>query len=442
MDWLKATASNLGRAIGAGVIDPVDLVETYLEAIDSHPHSGRIYTQITKNRARNEAKAAAARAKSGSRMGLLDGVPVSWKDLFDTANIPTEAGSDLLSGRVPKKDAQVLEAASKSGSVCLGKTHMSELAFSGIGLNPIKESPPCVNDLEAVSGGSSSGAATSVAFGLAPLAIGSDTGGSVRIPAAWNDLVGLKTTAGRVSTRGVVPLCAHFDTVGPLCRSVEDAAQALALLEGGKPADLEGATLSGVRLGVLKLTHQNNSTHATDEGFGKALTCLNSRNCTIVDVGFSQLGEAMDLSPVLFASEAYGTWRDVIEASPEKMFPEILERFRGGANVLAADFVAGWQKLHEIRNQWHAEMAGFDAIILPTAPIFAPNRERLLTDHDYYLEQNLLALSNTRIANLLGLSALTLPTSVASAGFMMMGKPMGEEALLRIGRAAEIALAK
>src|SRR6056297_3335553 len=124
---------------------------------------------------------------------------------------------------------------------------MSELAFSGLGLNPVTATPPCVNNPDAVSGGSSSGAAASVAFDLAACGIGSDTGGSVRIPAAWNDLVGLKTTAGRVSLQGVVPLCAKFDTVGPLCRSVEDTALILAALEGRRPADLRGASLAGTR---------------------------------------------------------------------------------------------------------------------------------------------------------------------------------------------------
>lgn len=437
MNWLKATASDLGRAIGAGDIDPVELTEAYLDAIASHAFSDRIYTVATKERALSEATAAANRARAGSRIGLLDGVPISWKDLFDSAGVATEAGSDLLSGRIPDRDAQVLDVATQSGSVCLGKTHMSELAFSGLGLNPIKETPPCVNDFDAVSGGSSSGAATSVAFGLAPMAIGSDTGGSVRIPAAWNDLVGLKTTAGRVSARGVVPLCARFDTVGPLCRSVEDAARALALLEGTKPADLDGASPEGIRLGVLRVAVDDTVDDDIAKGFDLALTRLNSKGASVQDAVFAGFEQAMSLSPVLFSSEAYGTWAEIIEKSPEKMFPEILDRFRSGADVLAKDFVAGWQKLHQIRESWHAAMAGFDAIVLPTTPMLPPNSARLLTDHEYYVQQNVMALRNTRVANLLGLSALTLPTSVASSGFMLMGKPFGEEALLRMGVAVE-----
>ncbi|MCR9111823.1 MAG: amidase, partial [Rhodobacteraceae bacterium] len=193
--WLSMSAADLGRGIGSGEISPVDLTETYLAAIDAHPERDRIYSVVTHDRARAEAAAAQARAEAGVRLGPLDGVPVSWKDLFDSAGVTTEAGSRLLEGRVPGTDATVLRNATMAGLVCLGKTHMSELAFSGIGLNPMAATSPNINDAGAVPGGSSSGAAASVAFDLAACGIGSDTGGSVRIPSAWNDLVGLKTTS-------------------------------------------------------------------------------------------------------------------------------------------------------------------------------------------------------------------------------------------------------
>jgi aspartyl-tRNA(Asn)/glutamyl-tRNA(Gln) amidotransferase subunit A len=440
MDWLKATASDLGRAIGTGEICPSELTEAYLEAIQKHSLTQRIYTEVTRDRAVAEAREAAQRARVGARLGLLDGVPISWKDLFDSAGVATEAGSDLLSGRVPTRDAEVLRVATMGGGVCLGKTHMSELAFSGLGLNPVKETPPCVNDAGAVPGGSSSGAATSVGFDLAPLAIGSDTGGSVRIPAAWNDLVGLKTTPQRISCQGVVPLCARFDTVGPIGRSVEDMAQALALLEGGKPTDLAGVDASSLRIGVLQTIALDGLVPEVENGFDMALTRLKAAGCHVSDVVFPSLDIAMSLSPILFASEAYGTWRSVIEAAPEKMFPEILARFRGGAEILAADYVLAWQEIDRIRMQWHELVAEFDAVVLPTASILPPNHQRLLTDNAYYTSQNLLALRNTRIGNLLGLSAVSLPTAAPSVGFMVMGKPMGEEALLRVSSGIEAAL--
>ena len=251
-EWLKMTAADLGRGIGRGEIDPVALTQTYLDAIEAHPERDRIYARVTSDRALAEATAAARRAKSGHRLSVLDGVPISWKDLFDTQGIVTEAGSNLLAGRVPDADAQVLKNASAAGLVCLGKTHMSELAFSGLGHNPSTATPPCVNDPDAVPGGSSSGAGASVAFDLAAAGIGSDTGGSVRIPSAWNDLVGLKTTSGRLSLEGVVTLALTFDTVGPLCRSVEDAALLMAAMEGGTAPDLEGVSIEGKRFAVLQ----------------------------------------------------------------------------------------------------------------------------------------------------------------------------------------------
>ena len=153
-DWLTMTACDLGRGIGAGEIDPVALTQTYLDAINGHQFANQIYARVTSARALSEATAAAGRAKSGHRLSLLDGVPISWKDLFDTAGVGTEAGSKLLSGRVPDVDAVVLANATAMGMVCLGKTHMSELAFSGLGYNPSTETPPCVNDLDAVPGGS------------------------------------------------------------------------------------------------------------------------------------------------------------------------------------------------------------------------------------------------------------------------------------------------
>ncbi len=440
-EWLTMTACDLGRGIGKGQIDPVELTETYLAAIDAHPHRDRIYARVTHDRARSEAKAAKERAALGLRRSLLDGVPISWKDLFDTAGIGTEAGSALLKGRVPDADAVVLRNATAMGTVCLGKTHMSELAFSGLGLNPITGTPPCVDDEDAVPGGSSSGAAASVAWGLAACGIGSDTGGSVRIPAAWNNLVGLKTTAGRLSLEGVVPLCLRFDTVGPLARSVEDAAHMLALLEGGTPADLRGASLKGRRFAELQNVAKDDLRDAPRKAFDDALDRLRDAGAEIVPLEVPELHDAMALSGILYTTEAYGLWKDVIEANPEAMYPEILERFRTGKDVSGPDYVAAWSKLKACRAAWDAATAGFDAVLAPTAPILPPNLERLLSDHDYYVTENLLALRNTRIGNLMGLTALTLPTGTAGCGLMMLGYPGSEEALLRLGSAAETALA-
>ncbi|MFT6674987.1 MAG: aspartyl-tRNA(Asn)/glutamyl-tRNA(Gln) amidotransferase subunit A [Sulfitobacter sp.] len=435
-EWLKMTAADLGRGIGSGQIDPLRLCQTYLDAIQAHPLRDRIYARVTADRALAEAQAASDRAKSGFRLSALDGVPVSWKDLFDTAGIATEAGSTLLKDRVPDRDAVVLANATAAGLVCLGKTHMSELAFSGLGYNPSTATPPSVNDAGAVSGGSSSGAAASVAFGLAAAAIGSDTGGSVRIPAAWNDLVGLKTTSGRLTLQGVVPLAAKFDTIGPLCRSVEDAALLLAVLEGAKAADLHQADLEGRRFAKLNTIAMDDLRDAPAAGFADALQRLEAAGAIIEDIEVAEVAEVAPLSGCLFTAEAYGLWRDVIDANPEAMFSEILERFRLGQGFSGPDYVAAWAQLDKARVAYHAAVAGYDAVLLPTAPILPPNLERLIADHDYYVSENLLALRNTRIGNLMGGCALTLPTNTPSCGVMMMCPPNQEEQLLRLGAAA------
>ena len=440
-DWLTMTAADLGRGIDRGEIDPVALTRTYLDAIDAHPMRDRIYSAVTHDRALAEAAASKARATSKRRLSPLDGVPISWKDLFDSAGTATEAGSALLKGRVPDRDAVVLRNATAMGTVCLGKTHMSELAFSGLGLNPVTATPPCINDENAVPGGSSSGAAASVAFGLAACGIGSDTGGSVRVPSAWNDLVGLKTTAGRVTLEGVVPLCLKFDTIGPLARSVEDAALMLAALEGRRAADLRGATLRGRRFAVLESAVFDDMRDTPRAAFDSAVERLQAAGATIERLTVPGLDEALALSSQLYAPEAYGLWKDVIEANPGVMFDRILERFRSGAQVSAPDYVASWARLEQARAVWDRVAAPFDAVLCATVLILPPDADRLMSDDDYYVTENLLALNNTRIGNMMGLCALTLPTGVPSCGITLMAPPNTEEALLRVGFAAEAALA-
>lgn len=440
-DWLWATAADLGRGIGAGDIDPVDLCEAYLAAIDAHPMAPRIYARVTADRARTEAAAASARAKAGQRLSPLDGVPVSWKDLFDAAGIATEAGTALMEGRVPDADAEVLRMATGMGLVCLGKTHMSEIAFSGLGYNPITATPPCINDHDAVPGGSSSGAAASVAFGLAAAAVGSDTGGSVRIPSVWNDLVGLKTSFGRLSVAGSVPLCSAFDTVGPLCRSVEDASLMLAALEASKPVDLGGASLKGMRFAALQTVVLGDVTDACMHGYTAALDKLTAAGAEIVPLEVPELDRAFAMSLPLYTADAFANWRDLVEAAPEKMYSQIRDRVRSGKDVLAHEYLALWDELRGIRDVYARTTAGFDAVLCPGAANMPPNVERLATDPEYYLTQNLLTLRNTRVANLMGLASLALPTGVPSVGILLNVAGGDDARLLRIGAAAERALA-
>lgn len=346
----------------------------------------------------------------------------------------------LLKGRVPSEDALVLKRASAAGLVCLGKTHTTELAFSGLGLNPMTATPPNVHDHDNAPGGSSSGAAASTAFGLAAAGIGSDTGGSVRIPSVWNDLVGFKTAHGALPLDGVVPLCARFDTVGPLCRTVEDAAHLNAIMAGIAPPDLSHASLEGMRLAVLKTVAFDDIEGAPEAGFNSAVERLQAAGALVDRIELPFVADANALAPVLFPAEAYGTWKDEIEANPDAMFENVRERFRLGREVLAADFVAGWQALDGYRAAYAEATAKYDAVMVPTCPILPPNVERLETEQPYFVRANLMALRNTRIGNFMGLAVVTLPTGLPSTGISLMVQPGQEGKLLRLSSAAEAAL--
>lgn len=440
MDWLKATAVQQGRAIIAGLLDPLDQTEAYLAAIKAHPDGRRIYARLTEARARSEAIAAHDRAKAELRRGVLDGVAISWKDNIDSGGSVTEAGSRLLEGRVPRRDAETLAQATREGLVCLGKTHMTELAFSGLGLNPMTATPPNSWDPSRAPGGSSSGAAVSVALGLAAAAIGSDTGGSIRVPAAWNDIVGFKPTHGAVPSQGVVPLCRRFDVAGPLARSVEDCAEIMAVLTGRQAVDLKDVSAAGLRLMILDGLPFEDAEDGPVSAFDDAVDRLARAGASIVHASLGVVGRAMELSPLLFAPEAYGIWRAQIEDAPELMHKPILERFRGGAEVSAADYVGGWEKLTRLRREWAAKTAGYDAILLPSSAILPPDAARLGEDEKYFARANLLTLRNTRIGNLLGLPAVSLPTGHRGCGIMAMGHVGGDRHLLRVAAGMEIAL--
>ena len=436
-NWHNMSAADLGRGIGAGSICPVELTESFLDAARDHPFGAQIYARMMRQQALDVAAAARARAKAGRRRGVLDGVPVSWKDLFDTAGVAPEAGPAMLKGRVPDVNAVVVERLTLAGMPPLGKTHQTELAFSGLGVNPVTATPPGAYDPGAAPGGSSSGAAASVRHGLAPVAIGSDTGGSVRVPSAWNDLVGLKTTAGRIPLGGTVELAARFDTIGPLARNVEDAALSFALLDESTAPDLRGASLRGVRLLVLEnvaLDGLDPEIAAEFEAAGDRLAAAGAR----VSRGrVAQVDEAMALAGILYTAECYGAWAELIEAHGDRMFPPIRARFLAGRGHEAHAYIAGWRQLEALRAGYAQACAGFDAVLVPSTANLPPQTEALLADQSYFAAENLRALRNARIGNLMGLCALSLPTRARCVGITLMAAPMQERRLLRLGAAAE-----
>ena len=238
-----------------------------------------------------------------------------------------------------------------------------------------------------------------------------------------------------------MPLSLKFDTVGPLTRTVEDAALLMAVMEGGRPCDLRGVDLRGKRFARLETVVMEGVREVPLAAYEAAVERLCAAGATVEPLEVPEVAGAMANAGPLLPGEVYGLWRDVIEANPEAMYGEILERFRLGKAFSAPDYNAAWAQLDAARAAWDAAAAGFDAVLAPTAPILPPDLDRLNADGDYYKTENLLALRNTRVGNLMGLCALTLPTGVPSCGIMLMGKPECEEALRRVGAAAEAALA-
>ena len=441
MTDLMNGAAALGRRIADGEVDPAVLAEAAIERIEAHPHGARIFARLTPDRARQEGAAASARARAGRRRGPLDGVPISWKDLFDSAGVETASGSKLLHGRVPERDADVLAAATAAGTVCLGKTHMSELAFSGLGINPSAATAPGAHGAHLAPGGSSSGAAASVVAGLAAAAIGSDTGGSVRLPAAWNDLVGYKPGFGRLSLRGAVPLVERLDTVGPLTRTVEDAALLVEAMGGDRAPDLRGASLSGARLAVLATVAMEDLAAEPAAAFEAACTRLRRAGARIETVDLPAAAQAMEFSVPVYAGEAWAIWGERIEAMPGAVWTPIETRIRGGETLSAAEFINAWRTLACLRADWREAFAGFDAVITPSSPILPPVVADLMDDAAAYAAANLASLRNTRIGNLMDCAGLSLPAGAPSCGLQVL-VPSGEEGrLLRLGAAMEAALA-
>jgi len=448
-NWHEMTALQLGAAIGTGEIEPVDLCEYFLSRIDEGNRDQSVYITVTDQRARAEAVAASSRAKAGLRRGPLDGVPMSWKDLTDTAGIRTTFASQLLSERVPEEDALLLKRATRAGMVCLGKTTLSEFAYSGLGINPHFGTPSSQgggNDAR-VPGGSSSGAAVSVANGLAPAGIGSDTGGSVRIPAAYNGLVGLKTTIGQLPLDGILALSPTFDTIGPLTRDVADANAIFAVLNASPTYDLAGANLNGVRL--LKPT--TIAYDDLDETVSTAMTIALDKLCDagaeIVEAEVPEFAAAFDLVAKhgnIISAEGYAMWGDLFDSRSDEMFKGIIDRFRLAKNLSAIDEERAQIGIKALQKAYARRVAGYHAVVLPTAISVPPRIADLIHDDEAYDRANLASSRNTRLGNLMKTCGVTLPCQRPGelpVGLQLMGRAHEEGKILRLAAAVEQALA-
>ncbi|WP_169566524.1 amidase [Sneathiella limimaris] len=449
-EWHHLSALELGRKIEQQEIDPVDLTQYFLDRIKKNDPDHKIFVRLTEERALTEAKAASHRAKTKTRRSPLDGVPISWKDLFDTAGIKTEAGTQLLEGRVPEEDAECLKRATLAGLVCLGKTNMPDLAFSGLGNNPWTGTGanPFDTEVERVPGGSSSGAALSVHHGLAPAAIGSDTAGSVRIPAAWCGIKGLKTTHGLISLKGSVPLSPAQDTVGPLTTNFGDANILCSIMSGKPAADLTGVSLKGCRILKATTVFEDLVIPEFKTVIDQALTKLAAAGAEIVEGPVPAFKDVLNLCnqhgyPGML--EGYALWGDLIREKPDRIYSAIGKRFLAGEKFSAEDVLKlqfGLEKLHA---EYLEQVKGFDLVVGATQPDIPPELDKLYEDDDFYIEKALMSISLTRLANLLGLCATTQPAGFAGkfpVGLMLMALPFQENKLLRLSEAVDIVLSE
>lgn len=450
MSFADMTALALGRAFEEGKADPREVAEDFLERAALNDPDKRIYVRLLERRARAEAEAAAGRAERGLRRHALDGVPLSWKDLFDVANEATAGGSLALKTRIPAHDAEVLARATRAGAVCLGKTTMTEFAFSGLGINPKFGTPANPHDskIERVPGGSSAGAGVSVARGLAAGAIGTDTGGSVRIPAAWNGLVGLKTTAGRLPLSGTVPLSPSFDTVGPLAKDVQDASALLALLEGKQARPVVPASLDRVTLWLPGGIGWSEVEPQIASALDAAIRRLVRAGVKIVEHALPELDEihALAWNPKAsrLVAEAYAQWGQVLRKNEELIYRPVFERVMAGEKLMAGDLLRADLSRREITARYLTATVGVDAVLMPSVAIAPPPIAELEPGGDAYGRANRMALRNTTIGNQLGLTAISLPCgrddNGLPIGLMLQSAPYTEEKLLSLGLAIERAL--
>lgn len=419
-------------------------LEAALAAIAAAGDEGRrIFTRVYANEARAAAEAADARAASGKPLGPLDGRIVSIKDLFDVAGEATTAGSALLRDAEPApRDAVVVSRLRAAGAVIIGKTNMTEFAFSGVGINPHYGTPGNAKDVMCIPGGSSSGAGVSVARGMAEIAIGSDTGGSVRIPSALNGLVGFKPTQARVTREGAFPLSFTLDTLGPLCRSVADAAAADSVLTATAHEPLPQRTVRGLRLGVTRGLPFSQTDSEVLAAVEQALERLANAGANVSNEALDDLlGEPFRLQErgTLVAAEAAWIHRHWVDSQPGAYDPIVLGRIRRGQTLDAASYVGIQQARAALLPALDARMTGLDALLLPTVPLLAPRIDAVQTE-EVFLRTNALLLRNPSVFNFFDLPALSLPLPRGNAlavGLMLVGRRGADRDLLALGSAVE-----
>ena len=420
-DIANRTAAGIALAYRSGEARPVELTECVLERI-ARSRGDNVFITVSAARARAEAKKAEGRYEVGAPLSPLDGVPIAWKDLFDVAGTPTTAGSKLLSGRPAKSvDHSAVANATAAGMVSVGKLNMSELAYSGLGLNPHYGTPVNPNDRKTLRspGGSSSGSGAAVAARLVPCAIGSDTGGSVRIPAAFNGVVGYKTSTGRIASSGLVPLAATYDTIGPLARSVEDCVLLDMVLRGAVTTPVHRSELSSLTVLVPQNVVLDDVDEAVAANFERSLRALSDAGVSVRRERVEALDEILEMNAAygtLTAAEAYNEYRDVIDSDQVKLIDRrVVKRILDGKRMSANDLLSIQRGRQRLIPKFHAQL-GAALLVMPTTPITAPEVAPLESSDETFHKVNLTALRNTMFGNILDLCGVAMPNGRAASG--------------------------
>ena len=419
-------------------------LEAALARIDDPKGEGaRACLTVYREAATAAADAADARAKAGVSLGPLDGTIVSIKDLFDVAGEVTRAGSKVLAeeGVPAAHDAPVVQRLRAAGCVIVAKTNMSEFAFTGIGANPHYGTPGNPADRARAPGGSSSGAAVAVADGMCEIAIGSDTGGSVRIPSSICGVTGFKPSRQRVPTEGAYPLSYTLDSIGPLANKIADCANADAIMAGEAPWQLEAAPLAGLRLGVAQGLPLDNLDDTVGRRFPFALDRLEKEGVRLSEQKLPLLDDMMAAlaRASILVAEVYFVHGERLARRGADVDPIVRARVEKGREISAAAYIGVLRKRARLVRAMDLALADLDALVMPTTPVVAPRLDEV-AEPKAFMARNALLLRNTTIGNFFDLCAVSLPIPRAGnlpCGLMLLARNGHDHRLLRIAAAVE-----
>lgn len=441
--------TTLQQQLADGRLKARDLIEDCLRRIEDPAGQGRTtFLKVSAEAARAQADAVDRQRAAGVSLPPFAGVPIAIKDLFDMRGDVTTAGSRVLRDAPPaQRDAPTVALLRAAGFIVLGRTNMTEFAFSGLGLNPHYGTPLNVFDRATgrIPGGSSSGTAVAVADDMAAAGLGTDTGGSCRIPAALNGIVGLKPTAERVSRAGAVPLSTTLDSVGPLGRTVECCALLDAVLTGAPVEVPDAFPVAGLRLLLPTSVVLDDMDSDVAACFDRALELLARAGASITRVPLSELARIPELNANggFSAPEAYEWHRELLEKHQDAYDPRVAVRILKGREHSAADYLRLGRERVELCDRVRRVTLNYDAVVMPTVPTIAPPLKALEGDREYF-RMNGLMLRNPALGNFLDRCALSIPMhrpGEAPAGLMLMGERLEDRRLLAIARAVEAVLA-